>query len=67
VIGDLDAVVGNEVTFWSPCWAKVNHLSGGMAPNSFKGFALHPEPNPAACGGTWTTRVAGSLLALSAP
>ena len=55
VIGDLDAVVGNQVTFWSPCWAKVNHLSGGMAPNSFKGFARHPNPNPAECGGTWRT------------
>jgi len=55
VIGDLDAVVGNQVTFWSPCWAKLNHLSGGTAPNSFKGFARYPNPNPAQCGGTWTT------------
>jgi hypothetical protein len=32
VIGDLDAVVGNHVTFFSPQWANVNHLSGGTAP-----------------------------------
>jgi len=55
VIGDLDAVVGNHVTFFSPQWANVNHLSGGTAPHSFKGFARFPNPNPAECGGTWTT------------
>ena len=55
VIGDLDAVVGNRVTFHSPQWANVNHLSGGGAPRSFKGFARFPDPNPAECGGTWTT------------
>lgn len=55
VIGDLDAVVGNEVTFFSPQWANINHLSGGTAPHSFKGFARFPDPNPAECGGTWTT------------
>lgn len=55
VIGDLDAVVGNRVTFWSPQWADLNHLSGGSAPHSFKGFARHTDPHPAECGGTWTT------------
>ena len=53
VIGDLDAVVGNHVTFWGAQWWKLNHLSGGPAPASFKGFANSPNPNPAACGGTW--------------
>jgi hypothetical protein len=53
VIGDLDAVVGNHVTFWGAQWWKVNHLSGGKAPASFKGFANCPNPDPAACGGTW--------------
>src|SRR6267378_1891035 len=37
-IGDLDAVVGNKVTFWGAQWWKENHLSGGRAPASFKGF-----------------------------
>ena len=53
VIGDLDAVVGNHVTFWGAQWSRLNHLSGGSAPASFKGFANSPDPNPPACGGTW--------------
>ena len=53
VIGDLDAVVGNKVTFWGAQWWKKNHLSGGTAPASFKGFANCTNPNPPACGGTW--------------
>lgn len=60
VIGDLDAVIGNRVIFWSPCWSSQNHLSGGTAPASFKGFALHPDPNPAECDGTWTSRPGNS-------
>jgi hypothetical protein len=55
VIGDLNAVVGNHVTFWGADWARQNSLSGGPAPNSFKGFANSPTPNPPACGGTWTS------------
>ena len=54
-IGDLDAVVGNHVTFWSHSWWKDNHLSGGRAPASFKGFVNCTNPNPPACGGTWTS------------
>src|SRR5213083_2009795 len=53
VIGDLDVVVGNHVTFWGGQWWKLNHLSGGSAPASFKGFANCTNPNPPACGGTW--------------
>src|SRR5438094_2664653 len=53
VIGDLDAVVGNHVTFWGGQWWKLNHLSGGSAPASFKGFANCTNPNPPAWGGTW--------------
>ena len=55
VIGDLNAVVGNHVTFFSRHWAEFNSLSGGPAPEDFKGFARHPDPNPAQCGGTWTS------------
>ena len=53
VIGNLDAVVGNHVTFWGAQWWKLNHLSRGGAPASFKGFANSPNPNPPTCGGTW--------------
>jgi len=54
-IGDLDAVVGNHVTFWGKQWWKDNHLSGGRAPASFKGFVNCTNPNPPDCGGTWTS------------
>ena len=53
VIGDIDAVVGNHVTFWGAQWWKQNHLSRGGSPASFKGFANSPNPNPPTCGGTW--------------
>jgi hypothetical protein len=52
VIGDLDAAPGNTVTFWGAQWAKVNSLSGGSAPNAFKGFA---DTAPQTCGGNWTS------------
>jgi hypothetical protein len=55
VIGDLNAVVGQQVTFWGAQWAKKNSLSGGSAPSSFKGFANSTSTNPASCGGTWTS------------
>ena len=55
VIGDLNAVVGEQVTFWGAEWAKKNSLSGGSAPASFKGFANSSSPNPANCGGTWSS------------
>jgi hypothetical protein len=54
VIGDLEAVVGNHVTFFGRHWADHNSLSGGPAPEDFKGFAQHPNPDPAQCGGTWS-------------
>lgn len=41
--------------FWGSKWAKANQLSGGGAPNSFKGFAESTTPDPAVCGGTWRT------------
>jgi len=42
VIGDKDAAIGTSVTFWGAQWAKLNSLSGGTAPASFKGFAEAP-------------------------
>jgi len=55
VIGDNNAIVGQHVTFWGAQWSKQNLLSGGAAPNAFKGFANTLNPNPPACGGSWKT------------
>ena len=35
-------------------------LSGGPAPDSFKGFASAIGPNPPACGDSWTSRPGNS-------
>lgn len=55
VIGDRNAVVGKQVTFWGAQWANSNLLSNGTAPSSFKGFASQTSNSPVTCGGTWTT------------
>jgi hypothetical protein len=55
VIGDNNSAVGTQVTFWGSQWAKLNSLSGGSGPSSFKGFANSASTSPATCGGTWTT------------
>jgi hypothetical protein len=49
VIGDRNAVVGQQVTFWGSQWDKANTLSGGSAPSAFTGFAS------AVAGGVWTS------------
>jgi hypothetical protein len=54
VIGDQNASVGNAVTFWGAQWSKLNALSGGPAPASFKGFANNPSTIPG-CGQIWST------------
>ncbi len=54
VIGNLD---GNPVEFWGAQWAKSNSLSGGSAPNSFKGFA---STAPQTCGGGWSSNPGNS-------
>lgn len=53
VIGNLNSALTTPVTFWGAQWWKLNSLTGGSAPASFKGF----EDMPAAptCGQTWTT------------
>jgi hypothetical protein len=51
VVGDNSAT--GAVTFWGAQWAKVNRLSRGDAPSSFKGFEDHPTT--AICGTSWTT------------
>jgi hypothetical protein len=53
VIGDGDAVVGKKVTFWGAQWAKTNTLSGGSAPDAFKGYANTVTSNSQTCGGSW--------------
>jgi hypothetical protein len=55
VVGDQSAAVGNAVTFWGAQWWKLNSLSGGAAPASFKGFADSVTTSPPACGDTWMT------------
>jgi hypothetical protein len=60
VIGDRDAIVGNHVTFWGSQWARVNSLSAGQAPSGFKGFASSTNPDPASCGGAWTSATGSS-------
>jgi uncharacterized repeat protein (TIGR01451 family) len=70
VIGDKNNVIGNAVTFWSSQWATENSLSGGPAPNSFKGFndeGFEDEPAPAACGHTWTTDPGNSSMPPAGP
>jgi hypothetical protein len=57
VIGDQNAAVGTQVTFWGAQWWKDNGLTGGSAPPSFKGFADTATP---ACGQPWTTRPGNS-------
>jgi hypothetical protein len=58
-IGDNNAVVGNSVTFWGAQWRKLNSLSGGPAPASFKGFA--ESPNAPSCSATnWSADTGSS-------
>jgi uncharacterized repeat protein (TIGR01451 family) len=57
VIGDRSAALGDTVTFWGAQWAKDNALSGGPAPDTFKGFT---DTVPAGCGGNWISRPGNS-------
>jgi hypothetical protein len=50
VVGDQSANGG--VTFWGAKWSKLNRVSGGAAPDAFKGYALVA---PTQCGVRWTT------------
>jgi hypothetical protein len=53
VIGNGNSATGTSVTFWGAKWWKLNTLSGGVAPASFKGFALNPSTP--SCGVDWST------------
>ena len=57
VVGDGSAT--GAVEFWGDDWASGNQLSGGAAPNSFKGFAATTSAPPA-CGAIWTSRPGNS-------
>jgi hypothetical protein len=54
VIGDGNAAVGATATFWADDWCLRNIVSGGPAPEAFKGFANMPSGRTT-CGGTWST------------
>ncbi len=62
-----DQSVSGAVTFWGAQWSNVNALSGGAAPNSFKGFAANLSSRPPQCGGTWSTRPGNSPPPPAAP
>jgi hypothetical protein len=55
VVGDESAT--RSVTYWGARWAGQNALSGGAAPDAFKGFAASTSSSPPACGSSasWTT------------
>ena len=54
VIGDRNASVGSEVTFWGAQWCKDNSPSLGAAPPGFTGFA--DTPSTTATCGPFTTK-----------
>lgn len=62
VLGDQRAAAGTSQEFWGAQWSGLNSLSGGDAPNSFKGFAGTLSSEPPKCGitSTWTTSPANS-------
>jgi len=53
VVGNGNGATGTPVTFWGPRWSRLNTLSGGSAPASFKGYALNPATP--SCGTNWST------------
>src|SRR5262249_6531975 len=56
VLGDQSAAIGTTQEFWGAQWANLNGLSGGAAPDSFKGFAENLSSEPPKCGVSWATR-----------
>jgi MBG domain-containing protein len=59
-VGNMDAGVGNNVNWWGSQWSKQNHLTGGSAPDAFKGYIDDISSYPPQCGTTWTTRPGNS-------
>lgn len=64
-IGDGNAALGSHVTFWGAQWWKLNTLSGGPAPSSFKGW-VNSFPAPM-CALAWTTGTGNSSEPPPAP
>jgi|SRR5579859_1641085 len=64
-IGDGNAALGSQVTFWGAQWWKLNTLSGGEAPSSFKGW-VNSFPAPM-CALAWTTGTGNSSEPPPAP
>jgi hypothetical protein len=59
VIGDnSNLAIGATVYFWGAQWSQNNPMSGGTAPNSFKGFE-NGSQQPV-CGGTWASQPGNS-------
>jgi hypothetical protein len=59
VIGDLvNQSAGATVNFWGSQWSQNNPMSGGLAPNSFKGFENGNALPP--CGSKWTSQPGNS-------
>ncbi|TAN29474.1 MAG: hypothetical protein EPN30_02510 [Actinomycetota bacterium] len=65
VISNANSANGTAVTFWGAQWAKINTLSGGLAPSSFKGF--EDSAAPAVCSTSWTTDPGNSTPPPSGP
>jgi hypothetical protein len=57
IVGNLNATPGTQVEFWGAQWAGTNSLSGGPAPDAFKGFA---GTAPQSCGGGWSSGTGNS-------
>jgi hypothetical protein len=64
VVGDQSAGPGAAVTFWGSTWAKVNRISGGEAPDAFKGYAASRSTT---CGTGWSTGPGKSSAPPDAP
>jgi hypothetical protein len=60
VIGDRNSADGTRVTFWGAQWSKVNQLSGGPAPDAFKGYESNPGASTTLNG--WTTEPGNSSI-----
>jgi N-acetylneuraminic acid mutarotase len=59
VIGDnVNTATGATIYFWGAQWAQNNPMSGGAAPNSFKGFE-NGSPQTA-CGASWMSQPGNS-------
>jgi streptogramin lyase len=59
-IGDGNSVLGGSVTYWGSQWSASNLLSGGSAPEGFKGFASGASTTPPACANAYTSSVGNS-------